>query len=543
MESPAANPQATVSAAGVAPDILNPGNLSPEEGRDVSFVRDLGVDRLLDGVPFLGADTRDLALTLFAYMPEDLYTVGYRQAVFADLLDRPALRADLRKAVRALLLIDRKSREFEWGQNLQTGLQLLRAYRRFVESPPSLQSADSAALTQLADYFETIRGSAEFAGLCRFLERVESLGGVAFHVALDAEALPERMSTLRLLQGETQTQWVPELEQLLGSEAYGRLPEAQDDGLGLKEPWGLTELGKLIQEFVSQQFVGAIGEYNEQIRQVAELLAPLDFYAGFAEFLHGLSARGLPLCLPEVTGREERCLQVDDACNPLLAGRTEGREIVSNDIRQSAQCNLFVLTGANNGGKTTYVKTVGLVQIMAQKGLPVAARQARVSLIDGIYTHFVAPDDITKGEGRYRNELRRIRQILERATPYSLVILDEPCGGTDHAEGQRQSLVLLRGFHTLGAATYFTTHMHDVATAVDQHHFPGAANLRVACERRDGGLHYSYRILAGAAGRSYGEEIAREMGLFEEEIQHIIATRASSEGYGELLRASTDGVE
>ncbi|MEC9341088.1 MAG: hypothetical protein VX663_06375, partial [Pseudomonadota bacterium] len=520
----------------------NPWQLSPQEGRDVSFVRDLGVDQLLGGIPFLGSDTRELALFVFAHLPEDTTTVRYRQDVFADLLARDRLRSDLRGAVRSLLLIDRKSREFEWGQNLQTGLQLLRAYRRFIELPLDVAGVSSEALCSLADYLETVRGSSEFAGLCRFIERIESLGGVAFHVSLDDEGQPERMFTLRLLDGSENRGLSPELEQLLGPRLYERLPEAGDGSLGLKEPWGLTELGKLIQEFVSQQFVAAIAGFNEQIRAVVELLGPLDLYTAFAEFFHGLAGRGLPVCRPRIAEPGVRTLDVKGACNPLLAGRTAAEAVVPNDILQSPRTNLFVLTGANNGGKTTFVKTVGLIQLLAQKGLPVTAEQAQVSLADGIYTHFVAPDDITKGEGRYRNELRRIRQILERATPFSLVILDEPCGGTDHQEGQRQSLVLLRGFHTLGAATYFTTHMHEVAAAVEAGEFPGAANLRVECRREAGTLRYSYRILPGAAGRSYGEEIALEMGLVEQEVLGIIRARATEEGYQELLRSTGAGM-
>ena len=268
------------------------------------------------------------------------------------------------------------------------------------------------------------------------------------------------------------------------------------------------------------------------------MLAPLDFYTAFAEFFQGLSARGWSLCQPEIVACSARTLEVKGACNPLLAGRGGETAVVPNDISQTPRSNLFVLTGANNGGKTTFVKTVGLVQLLAQKGLPVPAEQARVSLVDGIYTHFVAPDDITKGEGRYRNELRRIRQILERATPFSLVILDEPCGGTDHQEGQRQSVVLLRGLHTLGAATYFTTHMHEVAAAVEAGDFAAAVNLRVECRREAGALRYSYRILPGAAGRSYGEEIAREVGLFEAEVMRMIRSRATQRGYDKLLRSA-----
>lgn len=521
------------------PDLINPFELSIAEHLDLSYVADLGLDKLLDGMPFLGSETRDLSYLVLTGLNADAPTVAYRQAIFADLIEAPARRAELRRGVRSLQIIDRKSREFEWGQNLQTGLQLLRAYRKFIEQPMRIEDSASDALRQLAAYVAAIAESREFQGIRDFIAKVENLGGVALHVSLDKEALPERMSTLRLLPDPGFLASVtPELQEILGEQGYSALPEASGRSASLREPWGLTELGQLIQEFVSRQFVAAVGVFNAQIKEVTGLLAPIDFYAGVAEFLSGLAERGWAICQPRLLAKEARRAAVVGACNPLLAGREPERPPVPNDINYSAERNMFVVTGANNGGKTTFVKTVGLLQVMAQKGLFIPARAAQISFADAVFTHFVAPDDITRGEGRYRNELRRIRQILERATPYSLVILDEPCGGTDHAEGQRQSLVLLRGFHTLGATTYFTTHMHEVAAAVAEGAYPCAQNLQVECRRDQGGLVYSYRILPGAAGRSFGEEIAREMGLYDDEILGVVQANAARAGFTDLLRGS-----
>ena len=173
---------------------------------------------------------------------------------------------------------------------------------------------------------------------------------------------------------------------------------------------------------------------------------------------------------------------------------------------------------------------------MSQKGLFVPAESAEVSFVDGIYTHFVTPDDITKGEGRYRNELIRVKEIFEAATPYSLVILDEPCGGTSYEEGCHQSLVVLDGLHKLGPATYFTTHMHTVAKEVDGSRYPAAKNLSAECLYDGTKIKYTYKIRPGAAGKSYGEEIARDVGLMPETISQIVSKRAEKQGYGDIIR-------
>ena len=156
--------------------------------------------------------------------------------------------------------------------------------------------------------------------------------------------------------------------------------------------------------------------------------------------------------------------------------------------------------------------------------------------MDGIYTHFITPDDIAQGEGRYRNELRRMKEIFEKATPYSLVILDEPCGGTRYEEGLRQSLAILDGFHKLGSATYFTTHMHPLTKEVDKGRYPAARNLTVEWKYVDHRMIYTYKINPGASDKSYGEEIAREMGLMPENIEETLFQKAEEGGYGEILR-------
>jgi DNA mismatch repair protein MutS len=195
---------------------------------------------------------------------------------------------------------------------------------------------------------------------------------------------------------------------------------------------------------------------------------------------------------------------------------------------------MCIITGPNNGGKSTYVKTVGLIQWMAQQGLFVPAKSARVSQVDGIYTHFVSPDDITEGEGRYLNELRRMRYIFENATPHSLVILDEPCGGTSYEEGKAQSRVILEGLANLGPTTYFTTHMHELAR--DLPSTPGferARNLQAACKYNEDGskLVYTYKIKPGVSGKSYGMELAKETGLDRESLKKLVDTRAREEGF------------
>lgn len=271
----------------------------------------------------------------------------------------------------------------------------------------------------------------------------------------------------------------------------------------------------------------------EGLTKLAEVVGSLEFYLCGAGFYRRMEKAGMPLVFPEILPKESRVLNLKQARNPLLlyqegANPNDSSRIRANDIEHSPESNLRVITGSNNGGKTCYVKTVGLLQILAQNGYPVTAEEgAKVSLVDDIYTHFIRTDDLMSGEGRLKNELRRIKEIYRTATPYSLLILDEPCGGTDAQEGTRESEVILQGADYLGAATYFTTHLHELAQRVEERRYPRTENLHVQIidEPQTGRKIRTYRILPGRAESSYGAEIAREEGLTQDDLRALFEER------------------
>jgi len=136
----------------------------------------------------------------------------------------------------------------------------------------------------------------------------------------------------------------------------------------------------------------------------------------------------------------------------------QGKETVANDYQASDEERLLLVTGANNGGKTFYSKAVGSAHLLAQRGLSIPASIGRIGIVDDVYTHFVDQDDPVEGEGRYKFELRRMSEILDNCTPRSLIIVDEPCGGTDPNMGQVQSSYFLEALSETGAgakAFYF----------------------------------------------------------------------------------------
>lgn len=400
---------------------------------------------------------------------------------------------------------------------LREYMDILKSYIELIENSRNLVGAQSEAFLSVKEYFGRVRRSQSYVEMREFVRGIKNLGDIDFRVSSKGKISVIKVRT----RGKPQK---TQPERIFGQKNPGKHSSWQaSDG---------------ILKFANEKiFIPIAEKCIPQISEVITLAEPLDFYSASAEYFVKLREGGFGVARPVLLPKEERRMTVIGARNPLLinAGNNDGK-VVPNDIIYDSNNNIFVITGPNNGGKTTYVKTVGLVQLMGQAGLFVPAESAEISFTDGIYTHFVAPDDITEGEGRYRNELRRMKEIFEAATPFSLVIVDEPCGGTGYEEGQRQSLTLLDGFHRLGSATYFTTHMHPLTREIGNGRFPAGKNLQVECIEKSQGIQYTYRVIPGSSGKSYGEEIAREVGLENRDIRRIISKRAKKEGYGGLLR-------
>ena len=269
--------------------------------------------------------------------------------------------------------------------------------------------------------------------------------------------------------------------------------------------------------------------------KLKDLENQIKVYTTIASFFRKLSGVGVDICLPKMLEPRQRCAKIIDVINPILAA-IKGDGVVPNDIYYSPDKNIYVITGPNNGGKTTFAKTIGLTVLLAHAGFYISAKSAEISVVDNIFTQFVKPGDLAKGEGRYFAELRRIKAIFEKAMPHSLVILDEPCSGTSNEEGVEQSMIILEGFYKLGCTVYFITHMHEIAQRIVVNSLRGMANLSVGIEFNDGKPIFDYKICEGPGQKSYGIELAETIGLGSKQLDNLIRKRATR---GELPSGET----
>jgi DNA mismatch repair ATPase MutS len=190
-----------------------------------------------------------------------------------------------------------------------------------------------------------------------------------------------------------------------------------------------------------------------------------------------------------------------------------------------------VLTGPNHGGKTTYIRAVGVAQALCQTGLFVPARAARMSPVDAIYTHFPAREDARPGQGRLDAEADRLAAIFRGATRQSLILLNEALAGTSALEALDLARGVVRALRMLGARGIYVTHLHELAAIVDEINAstPGDGTVAslVAVAGAGGSLtSRTYRIQPGPpSGTSFAAEIAEQHGISFEQLARLLSDR------------------
>jgi DNA mismatch repair protein MutS len=211
---------------------------------------------------------------------------------------------------------------------------------------------------------------------------------------------------------------------------------------------------------------------------------------------------------------EEKCLQIIDGRHPVVERLTTGSRFVSNDACFDDGEIIRVITGPNMSGKSTYLRQVALIVLMAQMGSFVPATRARIGVVDRIFTRIGAQDEIHAGQSTFMVEMIEAANILHHATPKSLLILDEIGRGTSTYDGLSIAWSMIEYIHShpqLKSYTLFATHYHELTQLAEL--FPGVRNYNVAVAESDGKVIFLHKIVEGGADRSYGIHVAQMAGL------------------------------
>lgn len=255
---------------------------------------------------------------------------------------------------------------------------------------------------------------------------------------------------------------------------------------------------------------GQISKQLDKISVVAGLIAVLDVLRALADVAVSNDYKR-----PQVNTNDEILLK--ESRHPVVESLLKNTPFVPNNALLDNNDNMIaIITGPNMAGKSTYMRQVALIVLMAQIGSFVPASYAQIGIVDSIFTRIGASDDLTSGQSTFMVEMNEVAQIMKSATKKSLLILDEIGRGTSTFDGMsiaRAVIEYVADKDKLGAKTLFSTHYHELASMGDE--YKGIKNYNIAVKKRGDDITFLRRIVPGGADDSYGIEVAKLAGLPE----------------------------
>ncbi len=291
---------------------------------------------------------------------------------------------------------------------------------------------------------------------------------------------------------------------LVGAERFvtTQLKELEDRIVAAREAIGELE-ASLFRQVCAQLAASA-----DALQAVARTMAELDVFSALGE----VAAR-YDYCRPEID--ESTCLSIRDGRHPVVERTIGDGRFVPNDTQlDSDDAQVVVLTGPNMAGKSTYLRQVALITLLAQAGSFVPAAGARIGIVDRVFTRIGAQDDLSRGESTFMVEMLETAAILRNAGRRSLVLFDEVGRGTSTYDGLAIARAVVEYLHARperAAKTLFATHYHEMTRLAET--LPRVCNFSVAVTEQEGHVVFLHRIVPGGADRSYGIHVAELAGM------------------------------
>ncbi|MBQ3056172.1 MAG: hypothetical protein IJC95_01620 [Clostridia bacterium] len=475
--------------------------------------------------------------SLSEFVTKDPDVIRYREAVFADLLSHEEITQTFGKLIPLLHdIMELRRLESDSGDTADylSGITEIELYISSIDVLyqglcAKKASYESGALTKLADHVAKLVESEYYADLNERLSeltnRVRDIKSVTVGVNLDAQLRPRDAGVLAInpepfRSGDT-------LQKLL------RLNFKEDEYTCIAE---LVPFGKKQSEnqktALSLAFNSAINDvYRHSLRSwkkivqtyvlentdfLLNLLPEFELLVKGTNLIRALKIKGGTVTVPEILPSKERAFSATRFYNPVVALKTDDK-MVKNDIDFDKNAGIYVLTGPNRGGKSVVTCAVGLIQAMAQLGLPVPAERVALSPVDKIFTHFPTGADDTIDKGRLGEECARLGEIFEEISEESLVLLDETLSSTGSFEASYIAAEVLAGLSMAKCRCIFSTHLHELATKIDDINArtvpQGGAPIDTLVAGIEEGKR-SFRIYRTKPdGKSYARDIAEKYGL------------------------------
>ncbi len=286
------------------------------------------------------------------------------------------------------------------------------------------------------------------------------------------------------------------------------------------------EIYNRVRDFVATQ--------EGRVRRTAALLSEVDVFQSLAS----VASRNLYV-RPEIA--DDDIVTIRDGRHPVVERFVKDSYFVPNDVTLDTRDNrLMLITGPNMAGKSTYMRQVALIVLLAQIGSFVPAAEAHIGVIDKMFTRVGASDDLASGQSTFMLEMNEVAYILRNATRKSLIIYDEVGRGTSTFDGMSiaHAIIEYTAGRKIGAKTLFATHYHELTTMEGA--YDGIVNYHIAAKKRGDSITFLRKIVRGSTDDSYGIEVAKLAGLPNEVIKRAREVLATVEASSRAVRDAVD---
>jgi len=499
----------------------------------------------------------------------DPVAIGARQTAVGAMVDAPAERVRLRALLRGIGDLERLTSRATLGQahardlvGLRACLAPLAEIRRLASAFAAAPLGDALAeLAPLDDLRDLLTAALEDepplglhdGGLIResWHEGLAAIVGDAREARAWIAGLEERerartgISSLRVRFNRVfgygievthaQASRVPaeyvRRQTLTGAERYvtPELKEYEAKALGA------DERRRRLEYELFEEVRRTVAARAAELLTTARALARLDVFASLAEVAH---TRGH---VRPIVDRDE-ALMIVEGRHPVLEARL-GSPVTPNDLALDGDARIVILTGPNMAGKSVYLRQTAHITIMAQLGAFVPAREARIGVVDRVFTRVGAQDNLARGQSTFLVEMIETATILNNVTPRSLVLLDEVGRGTSTFDGLAIAWAVVEALHDRGhgAKVLFATHFHELTRLAGR--LGGVRNFHVAVREWNDEIVFLHKVQTGGTDRSYGVQVARLAGLPASVIARAKALLAELEEAGQLRTDASDAVQ
>ncbi len=275
-----------------------------------------------------------------------------------------------------------------------------------------------------------------------------------------------------------------------------------------------------------------VKKYITGLQDLARRLAELDVLTSFAQV-----AEQNHYCRP-MFQRDSKTIDIVKSRHPVVEKVMPAGDYIPNDIKMSPETTLFLITGPNMSGKSTYMRQLALIVVMAQIGSFVPAESCHLPIFDQIFTRIGAADDLISGKSTFMVEMSEANEALQHATPRSLVLFDEIGRGTATYDGMALAGAIVKYLHDqVHAKTLFATHYHELTSL--EKTLPHLKNIHVGATQEHGKLIFLHKVLPGPADQSYGIHVAKLAGLPTSVLQEarVLLKRLETQNQNELAPA------